>query len=249
LHHHGIDPGALGTGGFANPVDVLSGFWRRDRAVTPLTLCSRVRAVLKNAKVSTAHNTALAFQIRMVIINHTKKPQFPDLFLRGLTMSSLPLRPSAPSDRTSLTSLATWPAPLLPGGLADSRGEIGLAFRRCHMAWQIAHHGPAGHRTSGAEECLANLVNQHLQLADLLNAEGDLNQVAETLADIHQKLLLFIAGATTDRNWSQAALWHVRITHRALLVHLSEHGWHPAIERALRAGCLSIQLPAAAHWH
>lgn len=164
-------------------------------------------------------------------------------------MSSLPLSPAAPSDHTASTRLTTWPVPLPPGDLADSQGEISLAFRRCHMAWLTAHHGPAGHRTLGAEECLANLVNQHLQLADLLSTEGDLNRVAETLADIHQKLLLFIAGATTDRAWSQAALWHARMTHRALLLHLSEHGWHPAIERALRAGCLSVQLPAAARWH
>lgn len=38
----------------------------------------------------------------------------------------------------------------------------------------------------------------------------------------------------------QAALRHSRETHAALLAHLQTHGPHPAIARALRAGCLAL---------
>jgi hypothetical protein len=132
--------------------------------------------------------------------------------------------------------------------MTESDTEISLAFRRCHTAWLTPHHGLNTSRASDAQACLANLVDHHLHLAELLSAEGKNDQAAEALADIHQKLLLFISGTTPERAWSQAALWHIRNTHRALLIHLSEYGLNPAIERALRAGCLSIQLPST-HLH
>jgi len=163
-------------------------------------------------------------------------------------MLNLPQRLSVQPDWPSSTSPSNGLMTKPQDRMTESDAEISLAFRRCHTAWLTPHHGLDTSSASDAQACLANLVGHHLHLADLLSAEGQHDQAAEALADIHQKLLLFISGTAQDRSWSQAALWHIRNTHRALLGHLSEFGLHPAIERALRAGCLNIQLPAT-HLH
>ena len=163
-------------------------------------------------------------------------------------MQSMSPPESAVSIRPSLVRVSHWPVALQQEGLPRCSGEISLAFRRCHTAWLATHPGSNASRPAGAEDYLATLVSHHLHLADLLSAEDENDQAAEALADIHQKLLLLVADTATDRAWSRAALWHIRNTHRALLAHLSEYGFYPAIERALRAGCLTLQLPAT-HLH
>ncbi len=45
-----------------------------------------------------------------------------------------------------------------------------------------------------------------------------------------------------DHEMQQAAFRHSRETHAALLSHLSEHGSHPALLNALRAGCMPFPL-------
>ena len=161
-------------------------------------------------------------------------------------MSSLPL--PSPAQLTPSAALPSWLLNICQAEFAENSGEINLAFRRCQSAWLTTYRCAEGDKHPQAEECLSTLVSHHLHLAKLLSTEGEDDEAAETLADVHQKLLHFIADQPPGQAWSKAALHNARTTHRALLAQLSECGLHPAIQRALRAGCLSIHLPAV-HLH
>ena len=57
-------------------------------------------------------------------------------------------------------------------------------------------------------------------------------------------LLALIRQHPLTDGWHRAAVWHGRDTHAALLAHRAEHGDHPDIDRALRAGCLTLTTAA-----
>lgn len=97
---------------------------------------------------------------------------------------------------------------------------------------------------SEADACVCACVSSHLCLASLLAEEGCTEQAAATLAQAHLTLLALIRQHPLTDGWHRAAVWHGRDTHAALLAHRAEHGDHPDIDRALRAGCLTLTTAA-----
>jgi hypothetical protein len=96
---------------------------------------------------------------------------------------------------------------------------------------------------AGADACLAMFVNSRLATADLRQDAGQVDAAAQDLAETHQTLMALIDQSPHRSTWHQTAVWHSRRTHCALLNHVQEHGGHPAIDAAFRAGCLTMHVP------
>ncbi len=128
---------------------------------------------------------------------------------------------------------------------AERTGQVAQAMTHYQLALRNAQKWLLGTGSPTADECLSAFVTSHLCIAELHENEGNIDEVASRLAEVHQVLLTIIHQQTRSSAWHQAAVWHSRDTHGALLAHLTTHGSHPAIERALRCGCLTLCAPSA----
>lgn len=94
-----------------------------------------------------------------------------------------------------------------------------------------------------ADARVCAFVSSHRCLADLQADEGCSALAARTLAQAHMGLLRLVQAPPHTGALHRAAVWHCRDTHAALLAHWGEHGADPEIDRALRAGCLTLTSP------
>ena len=85
-----------------------------------------------------------------------------------------------------------------------------------------------------------------LCLAALRVDDGSTTLAAAVLADAHTSLLAIVVREPQASAWRKAAIWHSHDTHAALLHHLQEHGVDPQVERALRAGCVNLNVGSVA---
>lgn len=126
--------------------------------------------------------------------------------------------------------------------IAEREGQSVLALagyrRALSIARQLIDAPPAGR----AEDCVAALVVSCHNLADLHAAQGDLELAAEHLSRAHEALIALLLDTQREPALQQAAIRHSRETHMALIGHVSRHGPDPLITRALRAGCLAMNI-------
>jgi len=155
---------------------------------------------------------------------------------------------AVPAGATSvpLADLRAWESLMRRSIEAARCGNTALAGHLCAQALLIAEAllGP-GHEDLSADDRLAAFVVTHLQFADL-HAEqgGDIDAAALYRCRAHQTLMALLRDPQAEPALQQAACRHSRETHAALLLHLIEHGSHPAIVAALHAGCMPIALPS-----
>ena len=94
-----------------------------------------------------------------------------------------------------------------------------------------------------ADDRIAAFVVTHLNLSDLhRDAERTEDAVAH-LCVAHCRLMALLRDPFAEPALQQAACRHSRETHAALVAHLGEHGVHPTILAALRAGCMPFPPP------
>jgi len=91
-----------------------------------------------------------------------------------------------------------------------------------------------------ADACVSAWVGSHRGLAELLVEEGCMSLAASTLAQAHIALLAVLQHQPCGSSWHRAAAWHMRLTHAALMAHWVTHGHHADIDRAVRAGCMTL---------
>lgn len=145
-------------------------------------------------------------------------------------------------------SMPSWTQAMCRATDAERAGQVAQALSHYQLALSCAQEWLLGSGRPTAHECLCALVNSHLCMAGLQQTEGHIDDAANGLAQVHQALLSIIGGQARSSVWYQAAIWHSRDTHAALLAHLATYGRHPAIERAMRCGCLALRaVPAQAH--
>lgn len=111
-----------------------------------------------------------------------------------------------------------------------------MAFYRQGLAQAFgALHAPVP-----AEACAAmdELVACSDGLAALNEAQGRPDMAAEVLGELHRTLLRLVCSPDACTQRRQAALWHSHASHSALMALAQAHGWSPAIDAAVRAGCL-----------
>ncbi len=128
---------------------------------------------------------------------------------------------------------------------AERTGQMAQALTHYKLALTNAQKWLLGAGSPTADECLAAFVSSHLCIVGLQENEGDIDGAAHGLAEVHQALLTIIHQQARSSEWHQAAVWYSRDTHAALLAHLMAHGSHPAIDQALRSGCLTLCTPSA----
>lgn len=134
--------------------------------------------------------------------------------------------------------------------LALAHYQSALVMARSLLGHGQAAEGSPGLSDSDADARLCALVSSHRCLADLQAEEGCTEMAVRTLAQAHTVLLGLLRQYPQSHAWHRAAIWHCRDTHAALLAHWDEHGAHPDIERALRAGCLLCStVPAGTSRH
>lgn len=150
-----------------------------------------------------------------------------------------------------LGALPQWTQAMRRGTHAQHTGQLVQAL--CHfqaalgMARAWVAEALAGQRealalpASQVDARLCAFVSGHRCLAELQTEAGNPDLAAETLAQAHRGLLALVPRHPPASAWHRAAAWHGRDTHAALLDHRSEHGEHPDIDQALRAGCLSLR--------
>lgn len=139
--------------------------------------------------------------------------------------------------------LQPWHLVMARGVSAARQGQLVLALASYQQALGIAR-ALLAQSTSDlgdrVDDCVAALVVSFHNLADLQADAGGTDLAATQLARAHEMLMRLLCDPSADSVLQQAALRHSRETHAGLLRHLHEHGPHPAIARALRAGCLGL---------
>ncbi|KQP38834.1 hypothetical protein ASF44_10325 [Pseudorhodoferax sp. Leaf274] len=125
------------------------------------------------------------------------------------------------------------------GTAAARQGQVLLAMASFQEALGIAR-GLLAVPGARSDDCVAALVVSHHNLAEVQADAGGNDLAAAQLALAHETLMHLLCDPATDGVLRQAALRHSRETHAALLLYLQANGPHPAIARALRAGCLGM---------
>ncbi len=116
----------------------------------------------------------------------------------------------------------------------------GLYLQALGIAQGLLEADARGH---SADDRVAAFVVTHLNLADLHRDAEQTNEAVAHLCAAHRTLMALLRDAGTEPTLQQAACRHGRETHAALMAHLGEHGSHPAIVAALRAGCMPFPPP------
>lgn len=145
-----------------------------------------------------------------------------------------------------LSAWPGWTETMRQASRAHRMGQVLQALAFYRLALGMAREGLAAGREPDADACLSALVCSSRCLSALQADEGSSTLAAEVLADAHLALLGLIHREPAGSAWRKAAVWHSHETHTALLEHWQAHGADPAIERALRAGCLVLCTPSAA---
>ncbi len=138
--------------------------------------------------------------------------------------------------------LAEWQSLMRRGREAARCGNTALAGHLYQQSLVIARGLIARGDTSSADDRLAAFVVTHLNLADLHNDLDEPQAAVVHLCGAHETLMALMRDPAGDHDMQQAAFRHSKATHTALLDHLSEHGSHPAVLDALRAGCMPFPL-------
>ena len=154
---------------------------------------------------------------------------------------------SAGAVPTPFADLRAWESLMRRSIDAAGCGNSVLARHLCAQALLIAETLLApGHEDLSADDRLAAFVVTHLRFADLHAEQGSgIDAAAVHRCRAHEALMALLRDPRAEPALQQAACRHSRETHAALLLHLTEHGSHPAIVAALHAGCMPIALPSA----
>lgn len=147
--------------------------------------------------------------------------------------------------------LQPWHAVMARGVCAARQGQLVLALASYQQASGIVRAllaQPSPGLAERADDCVAALVVSFHNLAELQVEAGGSDLAAAQLASAHEMLMRLLCDPTACSALHQAALRHSRETHAGLLRHLDDYGPHPAIARALRAGCLAL-VAGSPTWH
>jgi hypothetical protein len=157
---------------------------------------------------------------------------------------------SSALSQPTVSSNAAWPLwQGLPRSLAEiTATEVHATQSHASAVGQLLAFMKPEWRSADCDEtadaCLSAFVNSRLRMSDRLADQSNIDAAAVCLAETHQTLLVIIHQTARLSTWHQPALWHSRRLHCALLNHLAEHGNHPAIDDAFRAGCLTLHIPS-----
>lgn len=144
--------------------------------------------------------------------------------------------------RPAHSDLSSWEATIREAVGAERDGRIVPALAGYRRALEIARRLIDTPPPSRHDDCVAALVVSWHNLADLLANQGDVERCVENLCHAHEALIALYLDARRDAVLRQAALRHGRETHLALIRHMAQHGEHPRIVRALREGCLALDV-------
>ncbi|MFM0741260.1 hypothetical protein PQQ51_28825 [Paraburkholderia xenovorans] len=145
----------------------------------------------------------------------------------------------SPSKSPTLSLWETTTRQALAGAREASAAAALAAYERAlSIAHQLIEAPPAGR----AEDCIAALVVSHHNLADWHIERSDPETAVCHLCDAHEALIALFLDTDRDSVVRQAALRHSRETHMALISHVARHGSHPLVTRALRKGCLALNI-------
>ena len=149
---------------------------------------------------------------------------------------------SATIDQPTIGGLRAWERVMRRGVDAARGGQLllaeGLYLQALGLAQPLLDAGCA----ERADDRIAAFVVTHLNLADLHNDLDEPQAAVVHLCGAHETLMALMRDPAGDHDMQQAAFRHSKATHTALLDHLSEHGSHPAVLDALRAGCMPFPL-------
>ncbi|MCB4362637.1 hypothetical protein KIH07_02750 [Hydrogenophaga taeniospiralis] len=145
-----------------------------------------------------------------------------------------------------LSAWPSWTDAMHQASRAHRMGQVLQALAFYRLALGMAREGLAAGGALDADACVSALVRSSRCLSALQADEGSSALAAWVLADAHLALLGLIHREPGGSAWRKAAVWHSHETHAALLEHWQEHGADPAIEHALRAGCLVMSAPSGA---
>jgi hypothetical protein len=146
------------------------------------------------------------------------------------------------SQSVASASLPQWETITRESLIAEREGQTVLALAGYRRALSIAQQLIDTPEPGRADHCVAALVVSCHNLADLHAGQGDLDVAVEHLCHAHETLIALLLDANRDPVLQQAAVRHSRETHMALIGHVSRHGADPRITRALRAGCLALNI-------
>jgi hypothetical protein len=139
--------------------------------------------------------------------------------------------------------LRTWERAMRRGVDAARGGHLRLAEDFYLQALGLAQPLLDAGCAERADDRIAAFVVTHLNLSDLhRDAERTEDAVAH-LCVAHCRLMALLRDPQAEPALQHAARRHSRETHAALVAHLGEHGGHPAILAALRAGCMPFPPP------
>jgi hypothetical protein len=150
---------------------------------------------------------------------------------------------TAVAAEASTGGLPAWERLMRRGVDASRRGHIVLAEGLYLQALGIAEPLLEAGGSESADNRVAAFVVTHLNLADLHRDADRTEDAVAHLCTAHRTLMALLREGQTEPALQQAACRHSRETHAALISHLGEHGAHPAILAALRAGCMPFPPP------
>jgi len=159
-------------------------------------------------------------------------------------MNSYTLDDSTGLSFDPVPSMPNWTQAMRRATIAERDGRAAQALAHCQLALTSAKKWLLGAGSPTPDECLSAFVSSHFCIAKLQDTEGNIDGAANCLADAHRALLTLIQQQARSSEWHQAAVWYSRDTHGALVAHLVAHGGHPAIDRALHIGCLTLCTPS-----
>lgn len=149
--------------------------------------------------------------------------------------------PAADSSSSKSLSLSLWET-ATRHAIAASPTPAAAVLAAYQHALSIARRLIDAPPPGRAEDCVVALVVSYHNLADVETDHGNLDTAAGHLCCAHEALITLFLDPDRDHNLRQAALRHSRKTHMALISHVSRHGSRPLITRALRTGCLALNV-------
>lgn len=145
-----------------------------------------------------------------------------------------------------MPALPAWNTAMHHAARAHRCGQMAQALVLYREALEVARQALNSTSDAQTESQLSAFVSSALCLAALGVDGGSTALAAAVLADAHASLLAIVVREPQASAWRKAAIWHSHDTHEALLQHLQEHGADPQVERALRAGCVSLSADSVA---
>ena len=150
------------------------------------------------------------------------------------------------SEALSSGGLRAWERVIRRGVDAARCGHLLLAEGFYLQALDLAQPLLDAGCAERADDRIAAFVVTHLNLSDLHRDAERTEDAVTHLCVAHCRLMALLRDPLAEPALQQAACRHSRETHAALVAHLGEHGVHPAILAALRAGCMPFPPPSVA---